>query len=296
MRTRIAAAITAAMLAFGTAAAAAPAQALTASAVQPDASALSTPIYFIHGFEYNAKNNCASTWGDAEKAARNFGFTGSFITWGIYKNDVNCTRKVNGNQNSRIQELGRLLAWDIYNHYSKYGKKVDVMAHSMGGLIIGAAITGVHKYGATSSAWPNYLLVSNVSTLSTPWKGASSLATLCTLWNQYKQCSDLRPGSGFLKWLASYQNPQGRGGTDWTLIGAYEDSTVHVTSGVGMKAKHTVVYLGGQSITHSKLPHLVNGYSWNVRYSDDYDKTATATSTAGGPARWAVGALFDSSM
>jgi len=63
-----------------------------------------------------------------------------------------------------------------------------------------------------------------------------------------------------------------------------------------MKAKHTVVYLGGQGITHSKLPHLVNGYTWNLRYSDNYDHTATQTSSGGAPVRWAVGALFDSSM
>src|SRR5438445_446765 len=103
------------------------------------------------------------------------------------------------------------------------------------------------------------------SALSTPWKGASSLAALCTLWKQYKQCSDLRPGSGFLKWLASYQNPQGKGGTDWTIIGAFDDTTVHAPSGVGMNAKHSVLYTAKQGITHSKLPHLVSGSTWKAR-------------------------------
>jgi hypothetical protein len=299
MRIRIVAALTATALALGTvdaAAAAAPAQASATTTARADAGALSTPVYFIHGFEYSAKDDCAGTWGDAEKEARRSGLTGPFITWGAYKNDIGCTRKVGGNQNTRIQELGRLLAWDIYDNYSKKGRPVDVLAHSMGGLVIAAAVAGVHRYGASSSAWPHYLLVSNVATLSTPWSGASALAALCTLWKRYMQCNDLRPGSGFLRWLASYQNPQGRGGTDWTVIGAFDDKTVHATSGAGMKAKHSVLYTSGQGITHARLPHLVSGSTWKVQYSNDFDRSATATSTAGGPARWAVGALHDGTL
>lgn len=83
---------------------------------------------------------------------------------GSGKKDVNCARKVNGNLDTRIQELGRRLAWDIYKHYSRHGKKVDVVGHSMGGQVIRAAITGVNKYGS-SSKWPDYLYVEEVVTL-----------------------------------------------------------------------------------------------------------------------------------
>src|SRR5438445_2534505 len=133
MRIRIMAVLTAATLTPGIATAAAPVQAATSTAVsttQPAASALSTPIYFVHGFEYRARDNCTNTWGDAEKEARRSGFIGPFVTWGSYRNDAGCTRKVDGNQNTSIQELGRLLAWDIYDNYSKKGRPVDVLAHS----------------------------------------------------------------------------------------------------------------------------------------------------------------------
>ncbi|MCW2917064.1 MAG: hypothetical protein JWN52_5132 [Actinomycetia bacterium] len=256
----------------------------------------SEAVYFIHGSDVmhtkvgGAGDNCKSTWNTAMSSLRSRGWTGEFTTWGYYKNDTNCTRKVDGNLNTRIQELGRLLAWDIYTHYSSSGKSVDVVAHSMGGLVIRAAITGTRRYGGKADhTWPPYLYVEDVATLSTPFSG-NQLATACTVAYGWKQCSDMRPGSGFLSWAG--QNPQSNQGTDWTLIGASDDGTVSSGAAIGMNATHKAIYAAGQGLKHSKLPHAGAGGTWKLKYSNNNGSSWTSTSAGPGPLKLVGNALY----
>jgi hypothetical protein len=271
-------------------------QGIASAATPPRNNTKNEAVYFVHGSDLMHKDvngggdDCKSVWGTAMSALRKRGWTGDFVTWGYYKGDTRCTRKYDGNLNSRIQELGRRLAWDIYDHYSKYGKSVDVVAHSMGGLVVRAAITGVRRYGASSDhKWPKYLYVEDVATLSTPFTG-TSWATSCTVVYGWEQCSDMRPGSGFLKW--SGQNPQSKQGTDWTLIGASDDDMITSGAATGMDTKHKVIYASGQGLEHSALPHKGPDTGWTMRYSHDNGKTWKGTSNGAGPIRLVGDALY----
>jgi hypothetical protein len=254
----------------------------------------SEPVYFVHGIDWNhavatnAQVNCKSAWNSAETALRNGGWTGKFITWGYYKKDLNCTRKVGGNLETRIQELGRLLAWDIYNNYSRHGKAVDVVGHSMGGLVIRAAITGVKRYHQNAD-WPDYLYIEDVATFSTPYSG-TNWATACTLARGWNQCSDLRPGSGFLSWAG--QNPQSNMGTDWTLMGASDDDTVTSGAAISMTAKHKAIYAAGQGLEHSSFKNKGPGPGWKLKYSHNNGSTWHSTSNGPGPLKLMMNALY----
>jgi triacylglycerol esterase/lipase EstA (alpha/beta hydrolase family) len=46
------------------------------------------------------------------------------------------------------------LGWEIYNRYSRYGIAVDVVGHSMGGLVIRAMLTGNQRH---LSGWAPYV-------------------------------------------------------------------------------------------------------------------------------------------
>ncbi len=66
----------------------------------------------------------------------------------------------------------------------------------------------------------------------------------------------MRPGSGFLAWLrAKAWEPDGRRGTQWTVIGSYDDAWVDEDSAVDMGARHNVKYLGSTDIGHSDYMH-----------------------------------------
>ena len=85
-------------------------------------------------------------------------------------------------------------------------------------------------------------------TLGTPHQG-SGWASGCT-WAY--ECVQLQNGSAFVNYLgSSAQNPQGDGGTDWTLVSSYDDGIVSEGSGVGMTAGHKVSYLGSMNVGHS---------------------------------------------
>jgi pimeloyl-ACP methyl ester carboxylesterase len=248
-----------------------------------EAAAVNEAVYLIHGVQWDGATDCESSWKDAKALLRRRGFTGPLNTWGYYRGDRHCTFSYKGSLNTPVTELGRRLAWDIYNRYSRHGKSVSVLGHSMGGLVAAAALAGVQKNHG-KKAWPPYLRVRNAVTLSTPFKGVTCVYAQA-------QCRDIKAGSPFLHWLATAQNPQGRGGTDWTLIGAYDDRRVSVRSGLGTKAKHKVAYLAGQQITHYNIHHLVAGAHWRFRYSNAWGKKLRQTAKGGAPLVAAAAAL-----
>ncbi|MCW2917293.1 MAG: hypothetical protein JWN52_5361 [Actinomycetia bacterium] len=254
-------------------------------------------IYLVHGIKDPSKvgnagyYNCGDLWSNAKWTLRHEGWKGNFRTFGYYGRDSNCDKKVNGTYNSRIQWVGLQLAWDIYNNYSRHGKSVDVLAHSMGGLVIRAAITGVQKKAKTQwGKFPPYLYVEDAVTLSTPHSG-TNWATACLIADGYEQCSDMRPKSGFLKWLN--QNPQSNMGTDWTLIGSSDDDTVTSGSATGMTAKHKVIYFGHQGLEHMSMIFKWNG-SFKLKANNGRGwKTSTG---APPPVGWAESALYFQSL
>jgi pimeloyl-ACP methyl ester carboxylesterase len=242
---------------------------------------LNEPIYFVHGFDKstNPHANCAADWGPAINKYKASGATGPMITVGYYNSDTNCNVTIGrGGRKTPIKDFGKQLAWDIYNRYSKHGRSVDAVGHSMGGLIIRAALTGTQR---KESGFPPYLYVEDVVTLGTPHTGAKPLGIkACLKWHSdQQQCKDFTAGSGFLRWLA--QNPQSAQGTDWTLIGSDDDGIVDEKSATGMDAGHKVIF--GQGLGHSDLMKTVNG-AYKIRYWNYYDKAwKTINSGAASP-------------
>lgn len=210
-------------------------------------------LYLVHGFDLSQTpgDNC-NDWGAAVNRFRALGWTGTIRTVAYYAGDVNCnTRIASASSNTSIEELGRILAWDIYSRYSQYGQSVDVVAHSMGGLVARAAITGTSRHLAN---WPPYIYVEDAVTIGTPHNG-TGIARACG----YTQCVQMRPGSSFLTWLAD--NAQASGGTDWTMIGTEDDDVVPVASATTESggAGHYVWYYSGQPLEHSQQISDVSG-------------------------------------
>lgn len=205
------------------------------------------PVYLLYGHSGSGVRHCAPAWRAAISAFRRWGWDGPLVTWGYYRGGSDCTRYARGTQNTRLRTAGKALARDIYRNYSSRGRSVDVLAHSMGGLVIRAALTGVRKYGG-HDGWPPYLRVEDVVTLGTPHAG-TPWALTCR--DTSRQCADMLPGSAFLRWLTD--EPQSAQRTDWTLIGSGDDDVVPAASALGMTSQHKILFAPGQDMGHSTL-------------------------------------------
>lgn len=105
-----------------------------------------------------------------------------------------------------IVRLARDLAWFIRNEFSQHGQTVDVLGHSMGGLIIREALRRVQ---AGARGFPRRILVRKVLAVSTPHLGRT---VTCA---RNRQCRQMSPGSSFVNQLQRNPAPHGAGGTKW---------------------------------------------------------------------------------
>ncbi len=127
-----------------------------------------------------------------------------------------------GTVNDHLAHLGCLFAWYIYDTYTRNGIPVEIVAHSMGGLITREAIGGSAGHLAGFPTQP--LLVPEAVTVATPHGGVDFLLSGgSTIGFQHTdEIGDMTPGSGFMNTLGTttFEKPQGSGGTRWGLIGA----------------------------------------------------------------------------
>ncbi len=186
------------------------------------------------------------------KGLRARGIT-NVLTVGYNANDINCNLRVpgiaNNTMNTSLDEVALELAQLIWNNYSSRGVRIAISAHSMGGLIVRRAITGVMNHDA---GFPAYLYVSDVVTSGTPHFGAA-VAGVCALTINL-QCMQMAAGldglprHAFIWALSLYGNPQADKlsfvpeGTDWTLIGSWCDSAVGGASSVAMDNTYRSTY------------------------------------------------------
>ncbi|WP_157751824.1 esterase/lipase family protein [Actinoplanes derwentensis] len=245
--------------------AAGPAQA--AASVPKRDNGLNEAVYWVHGIQIGEEvpaTDCRQ-WDAAIKRYRGGSYTGTVRTVAYYQDDKNCnTRIASVSQTTSIKELGRQLAWDIYRRYTKNGKSVDAVGHSMGGLIIRAAITGVQKKEA---GWPPKLFVEDVVTISTPHSG-----TLVAKGCGFTQCKEMRIDSSFLKWLS--KTPYSAQRTDWTLIGSTKDLIVPAWSSTVTDSKkagyftpgHRVVFTAGKGLDHSGIYTQTANSGYELKY------------------------------
>jgi hypothetical protein len=249
------------------------------SSPPPRRDGLNKPVIFIHGYSDDGHGyDCnAQYWSAAISDYRSDGnpafFSGTLgkpLSYGYYNTDRNCDlwSPSPGDREKPIWTLGRELATVLYNRFSRYGDSVDVAAHSMGGLIIRAALTGLQK---GEPGFPPYLYVEDVSTLSTPHQGAA-LGGMCRVLIGTTQCKDMG-GLSYLLQEQLYDNPQASGGTDWTLIGFDDDFVVPAWSAVGfrpaMTAQHKIVYPDGQLSGHMGVISRTSG-THTIRYCDHF--------------------------
>lgn len=136
-----------------------------------------------------------------------------------------------------IMHMAYHLAWMVNDHWSASGTTVDMLGHSMGGLMMRYAIA---KSGS-GGVWPAKLRVEDATTMGTPHGGLGTSWCKWSPWADVRQmCSD----NSFITWMkSSAQNPQGNGGTDWTLMASDCDGWVAWNLAVDMSAAHKVVYM-----------------------------------------------------
>lgn len=152
------------------------------------------------------------------------------------KSDCTDTFKDDATTNTDIQYVARDLAKYVYKHYTKQDKPVNIVAHSMGGLVTRVALLGSGQHWDDPNFPDKRLNVPNAVTLSTPHQGVIDTDKHGT--DQWQQ---MDPDSSFMTRLDRSDsklngdwNCGGSGGctTDWTLVGSHEDGTVSYNSGI----------------------------------------------------------------
>lgn len=251
---------------------------LLVSTAKARTSARNQPTYLIHGINLSAHVDCKKMWAPMVKQLRAWKLTGPLVTVRYYWQDSGCSADISNSHgaidfpgppqppqgglpphrdgshtvNAPIEHLAWHLAWHIYDNYSRHDKTVDVVAHSMGGLVIRYALAAT---AAKGTAFPPKLLVEDVVTLGTPQGGARGP------WFGM-QGNEMTPGSDFIDTLARAPLPQGVGGTDWLTVGSDDDTAVPADRAVGtdrdrnprnkfIASQHKVWYTTVNDIEHS---------------------------------------------
>jgi Putative serine esterase (DUF676) len=230
-------------------------------------------VLFIHGLDATGDPgaNCAAYWNDMEDKFRDWGWTKPLIELSYYRFDTRCDHTINHHgshrrhfgsghyasgghgANTDIRHLGYHLAWYIYSHYSRFGRVVDVVAHSMGGLMIRYALAQVRQ---DHPRFPRRLLVEDVVTMGTPHAGARGWTRFCP----FTQCDQMDAGSGFMTWLGrNAREPDGARGTDWSVFSSADDNLVSPESGLAMGACHKVRYMASSNVEHGDFMHDRHG-------------------------------------
>ncbi|WP_141372070.1 esterase/lipase family protein, partial [Cellulomonas cellasea] len=237
-------------------------------------------LILLHGFNKNASVNCNDYWGDGKverylNNTRGWGGKVRKLTY-YWSGGSGCTRIPGaGGAGHAIEDLGSAFAWYIYNTYSRNGVPVDVIAHSMGGLVTRTAITGTQKQWRTASGrtFPPYLYIEDVATLSSPHEGARASVWGGCSTSRFQVC-EMIPGSSFMRsWIAPYGNPQSKMGTDWSAVGSGADWVVNTGSALNTKASrhpgHKYLFLSGSGLDHAKMSSITEdgrGFNYPIKY------------------------------
>lgn len=127
-----------------------------------------------------------------------------------------------GTTNDPIDRLACQLAWYIYDTYTHPAdgsapRAVNVLAHSMGGLVIRLALGETQ---AGTAGYPPSLRVLRVVTIATPHGGLTDGYADGAWIAGGTEANEMQAGTSFMQMVNGVQKPQGLGGTFWGLIGA----------------------------------------------------------------------------
>jgi hypothetical protein len=261
----------------------------------PRTNSTNETVYLVKGYDPDGKPgvSCAVRWDGAIRAMQDWGWKGQFVRVGFYQGDkkgcdINLAKK-DGTRDLGIKELGRRLAWNIYLSHSRWDRSVDLVGHSMGSLIIRAAVAGTER---REKGWPPYIYVEDAVTLGGPHYG-SWVATYCKEFTPNRQCVDMVYPSPFQNWLHRTGVAKHDQGTDWTLVGSKADGTVQSGSAVPASdgAQHLVLYAASSNIGHSDLRKIVDR-RWPMRLSNNGGGSWVSTTHGAAPVRAALNALY----
>jgi pimeloyl-ACP methyl ester carboxylesterase len=309
------------MLAIGLVAA----SGLTALAVEPEGTIddwdraqgqnkLRRPIIFVHGIDaIGASGTDCDGWDGIKNLFRNNDpeapNSTPLITVKYYVGDTDCSTSISrfgehgthhgsghedGEHTSEtdIRHLAYHFAWYVSRVWGVDDTHVDVVAHSMGGLIVRYALAQVAR---GHDDFPKTLLIDDVVTAGTPHAGFRPIVETC-VWNL--ECRQMRPSSDFMSWLANNaMRPKPIKRTDWTLIGSEDDNWVASDSATAMGQGTTRLFYGTDNdIEHGdyydnqglRTDERAHWILVKKQGSDDW----TVYEYGKWPGRWAQRALF----
>lgn len=209
------------------------------------------PILLVHGYALAtgcAGGNVRLYWSGLTSDLVASGSTNPVVPLSYYQCDTNGTNidapsRVNKyfasasdasgySKDTDLRHLAYVLAWYVYDTYTSKGQTVDLVGHSMGGLMIRWALSRVAAHDA---AFPPNLKVANVVTISTPYDGAISAVKNLAACKDSLECKQFEAGSSFLKELAASSPLPG---VDWTALGGGDCDLMSAASATDVQPAH----------------------------------------------------------
>lgn len=188
------------------------------------------PVILLHGYSHfgGGHPDCHAYFGDLRDYLEGEGRT--VVIAGYYEgndngslhraNEDRCDNFMSGNSNTPIEHIAKEFRDYIKERFPN--ETVDIVAHSMGGLVTRQML---EMYG-------KQLNVDDVVTLGTPHAGTEGLTSWSAACFAAYQCMQMKPGSSFITNLE--HNPQSSEPTQWSLIGTYNDETVGADTSIKM--------------------------------------------------------------
>ena len=260
----------------------------------PPARTNTAPVLLLHGYLLNScpGTNANSTFASLITKLKAKGYTGrpvpidyyacdskgtniqgygdpnAYYPGGYYTASTGGSYKGGNTNNTDLRHIAYQLAWYVYSAHSSKGQSVSIVGYSMGGLIARWMLYGVQS---RDPAFPPYLYVQDMVTISTPHRGTDDGFKNVGWCPPSTQCKQMFPGSPFLTELAaSGLHPQATGGTDWTVLGDSPcDAIGKNPAGTTMDAGsvHKVSYYAPRAST----PNCYNHTSYLTDTSDQVD-------------------------
>jgi pimeloyl-ACP methyl ester carboxylesterase len=199
------------------------------------------PVVVIHGF--GGGKACPGFDVTKEAAAGLIKVGGSehrFDAIAYYACDTDGTVCDHANADTPLETIAAHIASCLHAKYGRH--QIDVVGFSSGGDIARAMI-----------AKDPTLDVANAVQVAAPNDGAQNLN--CPA---YYQCKEMKKGSKFLTWLHRHPVPQGKHGTDWSVIGSDCDYIVPVASALDNPGAHTLRF-SMPCYGHRRYPNDVSG-------------------------------------
>lgn len=226
------------------------------------------PLVLVHGHEADSGVSCTKTWKKLMAHYRWYGYKASFHPVQYYRGDTGCTefygrgsspQIMNATSDTRIQDVAKTFAWYVYERFNKKGVPVNIVAHSMGGLIVRYAIDQVQR---KRRGWPPYFVAPSVVTFGTPHNGIEMgpFFAGCRAWGDSDQCRQMDKSSSFIEYLRDKaRNPQGGYGTWWSVAGSHADKTIDERSAIDMAVAYKMRWGSEVDIEHSEFMKEKNG-------------------------------------